>query len=191
MENQNHKTYWCIQCNRFSVVPHGNDTIPLCPKHNSKMVDSPTDPRRTEINSPIDNPQRHPSYERGWTPERTDKLLKQTAGLEKLISHIPNSEPIVVISNTEDEDIKSFVTHSLISRNRNKIWTSHPSPRYQWVGKLDPNWQKSYRKALENCSVAIFVCRPDTVPNPATAWELETLQQYNKEVVVYRVNINV
>lgn len=187
--SKNHKTYWCPQCNRFSLAPAKSESIQLCPVHKVPMVDSPDDPQRTEQNAPFDVASRHPIRKRGMSQYEIDELILKTESLETALSELPADAPIAVISNTEDEDIKYYVINALLARGRKKIWISEPDPRYQWVDKLDPNWRSKFGKALTDCTVAIYIRRPGARPNKATAWELETLREIGKNIIIYEANI--
>lgn len=178
----NHKTYWCPCCNRFSLVPMDDTTIPLCPVHQVKMVSDPKDPVRTKANAPIDNPERHPKTKRSWEPFEMDELKEKLVNVTTMLEPIPFESPIALISNTEDEDLKHYVMFELIEQGRNKIWFSEPDPRRLWVNKLDPNWTDQFGKALRDCEAALYIYRPNTKPNKATEWELQTLRNFNKKV---------
>ncbi len=180
----NHKTYWCPCCNRFSLVPMNDLTIPLCPVHQVEMVSDPRDPIRTKANAPIDNPERHPKTKRCWEPNEEDILKEKLACVSSMLVQVPIESSIALISNTEDEDLKHYVMKVLNDEGRTKIWFSEPDPRHLWVNKLDPDWTDKFGKALKDCEVALYICRPNTQPNNATEWELETLRNFNKKVFV-------
>jgi hypothetical protein len=180
----NHKTFWCPICNRFSLVPLNDMNIPLCPVHQVKMVTDPKDPARTKVNAPIDNPGRHPITKRIWTPSEKEVLKEKMATVTSMLEGVPLESSVALIANTEDEDLKQYVMMVLLDQGRNKILFSEPDPRHLWVNKLDPDWTDKYGKALKDCEIALYVRRPNTKPNQATAWELETLKNFNKKVFV-------
>ena len=165
--------------------------VPLCPVHKTPMVSSPDDQRRTEAHASCDNPHRHPMHKKVWSAEDVDKLLQQTKSLELALDFLPSDAPIAIISNTEDEDIKDYIIIALLERGRKKLWISEPGPRYQWVDKLDPNWTTKFMKAFKECAAAIYVRRPNSIPNKATTWELEALRELGKHIIVYEDDIQV
>ncbi|NVO12013.1 MAG: hypothetical protein HXX16_18795 [Bacteroidales bacterium] len=158
--------------------------IPLCPVHQVKMVTDPADPSRTKKSDPLDNPKRHPKTKRIWTQSDKAILEEKMSKIIPMLDSIPIESSIALIANTEDEDLKHYVMLLLLDQGRNKIQISEPDPRHLWVNKLDSDWTDKFGKALKDCDVALYICRPNTKPNQATAWELETLKNYNKEVFV-------
>ncbi len=175
----NMKTYWCTRCDRFVDAP-ATAAAPNCPVHGTPMVDRPDDPRRFEAIAPLDRPERRPQYQRGLEAADVEALLQRTSVLDGVTS----SRPIPLIANTEDEDIKMEAANGLLLRGQ-QVSVSIPPPRYQWGGRLDPQWAEKFLPVLQNCDVVIYARRPGAVPNPATQLELETLRQANKRIIIY------
>jgi hypothetical protein len=189
-KNANHKTFWCPLCNRFSLVPLNSTEIPLCPVHQVKMVSDPKDPVRTKERDPLDNPNRHPKTKKIWDQSDMAILKERMSNVIPKLESIPLESSIALIANTEDEDLKHYVMLVLLEQGRNKIWFSEPGPRHLWVNKLDSDWTDKFGKALKDCDFALHVCRPNTKPNQATAWELETLKNFNKEIIVNELDFS-
>jgi len=175
---QKGKTYWCPKCDRFTDA--FGTHIPSCPVHNIPMVDNPADPQRVESYAPFDNPGRRPRMR--WHGQ--DEILRLTRSLEGIRSN----KPIPVISNSEDDDLRHLAADGLLFRDQ-KVSISIPPPRYQWSGRLDPEWDDKFRPVLEQCDLAVYARRPGTTPNPATRLEIEILQNARKKIVVFELAI--
>lgn len=145
------------------------------------MVDNPADPSRVEENAPIEDKSRKPRYQRNLDHE---EILRRSQALAGVFS----SSPIPVIANAEDDDLRHEATSGLMARGQ-QVAVSIPEPRHMWSGRLDPNWAKKFKPALERCEIAVYARRCGSLPNPATALELEILQRAGKKVFIYEKDV--
>jgi hypothetical protein len=172
------KTYWCTKCNRFTdSLPN---RVPLCPVHGVPMVDDPADPRRVEPDAPFEDKSRKPP------PRRNDPA--EISRWKQALAQVSSTSSIPVIANAEDVDLKNDVTNELMARGL-QVSVSIQEPRHRWSGRLDPNWVKKFKPVLEQCEIAVYARRRGSLPNPATALELEILQRAGKKVFIYEPDV--